>query len=59
MEEQANNTRKTIFLEYNEERRSISEWSKITGISKDTLYQRKRMGWKDAECIERKVSDGE
>ena len=58
MEEQANNTRKTIFLEHNGERRSIAEWSKITGISKDTLYQRKRMDWKDAECIERKVGDG-
>lgn len=42
--EQANNTRATIFLEYNGEKHSLTEWSDITGIRKGTIYTRTRKG---------------
>jgi len=37
---QANNRRSNTILEYNGESHTISEWSEITGISHDTLYDR-------------------
>lgn len=42
--QQANNTRTTIFLEYNGEKYSLSEWSERTGIRKGTIYARIRKG---------------
>lgn len=38
--EQANNTRKNVFITYNGETHSISEWSVITGINRSTLNYR-------------------
>ena len=49
--EQANNTRKTVFLTYKGETKSASEWSKITGIRQDTITMRKRKGLTDEECL--------
>lgn len=49
--EQANNTRKTIFLTYKGETKPASEWSKITGIRQDTITMRKRNGWSDEDCL--------
>lgn len=42
--EQANNTRATICLEYNGEKHSLTEWSEITGLSKQTIYNRINKG---------------
>lgn len=42
--EQANNTRKTTFLECNGEEHSISEWSEITGINANTIRSRLKRG---------------
>jgi hypothetical protein len=39
-QEQSNNTRKNIFLEYNGQTKTISQWSEITGISRMTMYYR-------------------
>lgn len=38
--EQANNFRNNIYVEYKGDRKRLSEWSEITGISYKNLYQR-------------------
>ena len=43
--EQQNNLRCTIFVEYNGEKKSLSEWSEITGITKQALAYRIKAGW--------------
>lgn len=43
--EQANNKRNNTVIEFNGARRTISEWSAITGIKKSTLRQRLKRGW--------------
>ena len=50
--EQANNTRKTIFIEYGGERHSLTEWSEITGIKKKTIYTRIKRGWSIEKILE-------
>lgn len=45
IEVQANNKRSNSFIEYNGEKRTIAEWSKITGISSSTILMRQRRGW--------------
>lgn len=40
MKEQDNNRRNTIFIEFNEETHTISEWAKIKGINRSTLNNR-------------------
>lgn len=52
LKQQANNTRKTVFLTYKGETKPASEWSKITGIPQDTITSRKRRGWSDERNIE-------
>lgn len=37
---QTNNKRNNYFIEYNNEKRTISEWAKLRGIKKDTLRNR-------------------
>lgn len=49
---QANNTRSTVFLTYHGETKTVTEWSKITGIKRNTLLGRKRIGYTDEECID-------
>ena len=55
--EQANNTRSTVFLTYNGQTKSASEWSRITGISRNTITRRKRSGWTDEECLTIKAGE--
>lgn len=56
--EQANNTRSTVFLTYNGETKSASEWSRITGIRQGTIVRRKTSyGWSDKECLTIKVGE--
>jgi hypothetical protein len=38
--EQANNTRTNLFIEYNGETRTLSQWAEHIGIKMNTLYQR-------------------
>lgn len=54
--QQARNTRQTVFLTYNEETKSAAEWSEITGIKLDTITRRKRDGWTDEKCLTVPVS---
>lgn len=41
----SNNRSITIFIEYNGERLSISDWAKRTGLSRDRIDDRYRKGW--------------
>jgi len=43
--EQARNRRDSVYFELNGERRTIPEWSEITGISRETLRGRIQNGW--------------
>lgn len=40
IDEQSNNKRSCVYIEYNNERHTIKEWSKITGISYQRLQHR-------------------
>lgn len=42
---QANNKRTNVFIEFNGERHTIAEWSRITGIKKCTIQKRLKKGW--------------
>lgn len=42
---QNNNTRANHFLEYNGQKKTISEWAEITGINAHTIHTRLRDGW--------------
>ncbi len=44
-ETQGNNKRNNIILEYHGERKTITQWSKIIGISRGTLAGRYYSGW--------------
>lgn len=49
---QANNTRKNIYYEWNGERHTLTEWSRIVGINSGTLYHRiNRLGWSIEEAL--------
>ncbi len=48
--EQANNKRGTRYLTYDGRTLTVTQWSEITGISRDTIYKRTKDGW-DAERI--------
>ena len=45
MEEQANNKRNNVFINYNGEKLSINQWSKKTGIKRETIYWRLQHGF--------------
>lgn len=42
---QANNRSSNHFLEYGGERKTIAEWSDVTGIAQSVLMGRIRLGW--------------
>lgn len=45
--EQMRNTRKTVYLEYQGERKSISEWCEKYGLNHGAVSTRIRRGWSD------------
>lgn len=45
MREQANNKRTNRFVEFQNETKTIAEWSKIIGISENLIMQRLNRGW--------------
>ena len=47
---QANNRRNTIWIEYNGEKHTITEWSQITGIPRRVIESRQYRGY-SVECI--------
>lgn len=44
-EEQSNNTRRSVYLEFRGERRTIRQWATCTGIHYNTLKKRLKSGW--------------
>jgi hypothetical protein len=44
-EEQCNNTRVNVWIEYNGERRTIAQWTRHLGFKRPTLKARLRKGW--------------
>lgn len=51
----ANNTRKNIFLEFQGKRHTVSQWSRIVGIHPETLYSRIKKGLSTEEVLTRPV----
>lgn len=54
--EQANNTRRTRFIDFNGEIHSVSEWSRILGIKQSTLNMRiNKYGWSEEKALRTEV----
>ena len=53
-EQQANNTRANVFLEYGGKRQTIAQWAKELGMKQDKLRSRLRYGW----TTERALAEG-
>ncbi len=49
--ENCNNKRNNIFLEYKGEKHTLSEWARLTGIRKNTIYSRYYSGKKPEEIL--------
>ena len=49
--ENCNNTSKNVFLEHNNERHTLSEWSRLLGINRSTIYSRYKAGKSPAEIL--------
>lgn len=54
-EQQANNTRKNVYIEYGGITKTMSQWSKIEGMLPGTLRKRLDMGWSISKSIETPV----
>lgn len=48
---QQNNRRTNVILEYDGEKHTLAEWSRIKGIPQATIRARLRYGWEDTEKI--------
>lgn len=54
MIEQGNNRRNNNIIEYNGEKHTLAEWSRITGLHRTTIYNRiNRYGWTVEEALTR------
>jgi hypothetical protein len=49
--EQARNRRSSLFIECNGQRRTLAEWSEITGLQNTTIRGRLRAGWPVEKAI--------
>jgi hypothetical protein len=45
LREQANNKRNSLFIEYNGERKTLSQWCEVLDINQNTVKQRLHRGW--------------
>ena len=52
--EQANNRRNTVYLDYNGERKTISQWADLLGIKRSTLSSRICRGWTIEKALARR-----
>lgn len=50
-EEQSRNTRKTIYITLNGVTKCITDWSKITGLKRNTIQYRLKRGWTPANTL--------
>lgn len=54
--DQANNTRRTRFIEFNGERHSVTEWARRLGINQSTLSMRiNKYGWSVEKALKTEV----
>lgn len=51
IKEQANNTRRNHYLILNDEKKTIAEWSEVTGIKQNTILYRIRRGWRVEDAL--------
>lgn len=58
MKIQSNNKRNNRIVEYNGQSHTVSEWSELTGIRKETLLYRINAGWDIDEALTRKPVRG-
>lgn len=49
--DQMRNTRRNVFLEFNGERKCVSQWSEELGISAKAIYNRIESGWSVEETL--------
>lgn len=54
---QGNNRRTNVWYEYNEERHTLSEWSRIIGINRATLNYRISNGWSIEDALTKPVKN--
>jgi len=47
-------SRDKVFIKYDDDIKSATEWSHILGIPRTTIYDRRQRGWDDEEIIEGK-----
>jgi len=52
---QMRNRRCSVFLKYNDENKTVAEWSEITGISQKTIAERIKRGWSVEETLTKPV----
>lgn len=53
--EQANNKRNNRILEYNGEKHTIPEWSRITGVNIGAIKNRLKLGWDIEDALTKEV----
>lgn len=51
--ENLNNTSRNVFLEYNGETHTLAEWSRLLGINRSTIYNRRRLGKTPDEILKK------
>ena len=51
-EQQANNTRANVFLEYGGKKQTVTQWAKELGMKPDKLRSRLRYGWSTKRALE-------
>ncbi len=51
LNEQGKNTRKTRWIEYNGERKNITDWASTFGLNTQTLWKRLKDGWPVHEAL--------
>lgn len=49
---QANNTRRNMWIDYEGERKTLSQWCEFTGVNRTTISYRLKNGWEVGEALE-------
>lgn len=54
--EQANNRTDSHYITFNGETKTIADWARDLGISKNTIFTRLRNGWSEQEAISKPIN---